>query len=86
MPFPWESSEWEQVFRLAVSDTDTTRLNERIRTAHAAIAARLNEIEHSAGDREEVGALIDARYALHDLERVIERERKRNNKKKNNAA
>ena len=86
MPCPWESSEWETAFRLAVSEIDTTRLHERIQTAHAAIAARLNEIERSAGDREEVGALIDARYVLHDLEREIERGKKRNSKKKNNAA
>ena len=86
MPFPWDSSEWEEAFRLAVSETATARLGERIQTAHAAITARFNEIEHSAGDREEVGALIDARHALHDLEREIERERKRDSKKKNNAA
>ena len=68
MTRPWETQDWFDLYRLAVLETDQTKLPDRLQAAKTAIKAQLAEL----GDRQdipEVGALRNAQIVLQWLEK-----------------
>jgi hypothetical protein len=63
-----DSAEWRILYTAALFEIDKTGLAERIAHAEEAMALRVRELLHAAGDHIEEGeALEDAKYALHAL-------------------
>jgi hypothetical protein len=63
-----DSAGWRKLYTAALFEIDRTRLPDRIAHAEEAVALRVRELLHAAGDHIEEGeALDDAMYALHAL-------------------
>jgi hypothetical protein len=63
-----DSAGWRKLYTAALFEIDRTRLPDRIAHAEQAVALRVGELLHVAGDHIEEGeALEDAKYALHAL-------------------
>ena len=63
-----DSRYWRQLYRAALSETDKSKLPERIAEAEKAVVLRARELFQAAGDYgEETEALDDVMYALHAL-------------------
>ncbi|MFZ0480192.1 MAG: hypothetical protein WAL71_13700 [Terriglobales bacterium] len=59
---------WRELYRAALSESDRSRLSERIAEAEWALVLRARELFHTPGDHiEEQSAIDDAMYALHAL-------------------
>jgi hypothetical protein len=67
-----DSSRWSELYAAALSETDRSRLGERISEAKKAIVARAGELFNTTTDNiEEVQALEDALYALRALQTCL---------------
>jgi hypothetical protein len=63
-----DSAGWRELYTAALFEIDRTGLPDRIAHAEEAVALRVGELLHVAGDHIEEGtALEDAKYALHAL-------------------
>jgi hypothetical protein len=63
-----DSRFWRELYRAALSESDKSKLPERIAEAEKAIVLRARELFQAAGDNgEEAEALNDVMYALHAL-------------------
>ena len=61
-----DSRYWRQLYRAALSESDKSKLPERIAEAEKAVVLRAWELFQAAGDNgEETEALDDVMYALH---------------------
>jgi hypothetical protein len=68
MTRPWETQPWFELYRLAVLETDGTKLPDRLHAAKAAIKERLAELG-DLHDIPEMGALRNALAVLQLLEK-----------------
>ena len=65
---PVDSRYWRQLYKVALSEIDKSKLPERIAEAERAVVLRARELFQAAGDYgEETEALDDVMYALHAL-------------------
>jgi hypothetical protein len=63
-----DSRYWGQLYRVALSEIDKSKLPERVAEAEKAVVLRARELFQAAGDNgEETEALDDVMYALHAL-------------------
>ncbi len=63
-----DSRHWRQLYKVALSEIDKSKLPERIAEAERAVVLRARELFQAAGDYgEETEALDDVMYALHAL-------------------
>ena len=63
-----DSRVWRELYRAALSESDKSKLPERIAEAEKSIVLRARELFQAAGDNgEEKEALNDVMYALHAL-------------------
>ena len=64
---------WEQLYEVAIVETNLAKMQQHAQAAQAAIDARLHELQMDhGGTREEQQALSDALTGLRVLEREIE--------------
>jgi len=68
MTRPWENQPWFELYRLAVLETDQTKLPDRLQAAKTAIKERLTELGNMH-DIPEMGALRNALTVLQWLEK-----------------
>jgi hypothetical protein len=73
----FNSGDWRQLYRAALSESDKTKLPLRIAEAERAVVLRARELFHGMGgessDNEETQALDNVMYALHVLQNNINR-------------
>jgi hypothetical protein len=63
---------WPQLYKAALFELDANKVSDRIAEAETALATRVRELFHSAGDNiEEEQAVDDAVYALHALRSAL---------------
>ncbi len=72
IPTSFKSGDWRQLYRAALSESDRTKLPQRIAEAERAVVLRARELFHGRGgesaDSEETEALDNVMYALHVLQ------------------
>jgi hypothetical protein len=67
MTEPWEEQPWIEPYRLALVETNPSKMLDRIETAKAAIKSRIEELTRFVDGAAERGALMDALNALRFL-------------------